>query len=59
MFFPVVPWVSFPAVMRPPGLESFALKRGVMREFWQREQGFTLFRKTGRSRRGVLFQEEK
>jgi len=44
-----VPWVSFPAVMRPPGLESFTLKQGVMREFWQREQGFVLFSETRRS----------
>lgn len=49
VFLLLVPWVSFSAVMRPSGLESFALKWGVMREFWQREQGFTLFHKTGRS----------
>lgn len=58
VFLPV-PWVSFPAVMRPPGLESFALKRGVMREFWQKEQGFALFSKTGRSQRQLLFEEGK
>lgn len=49
-----VPWVSFPAVMRPPGLESFTLKQGVMREFWQREQGFVLFSETRRSQRQLF-----